>query len=816
MTLVVCWLAFPLLFAALALGAGLALERVTGTSLSGALLVPTGLAVMVVLATALMSAPATAPLATYVLIAVALGGVVLGRARLRRGVDGWLVGTAVLVFGAYGAPVLLSGQATFAGYTRLDDISTFLALTAHLAEHGRSLSGLPVSTYARTLTVYLGEGYPVGSLTPLGALRPLVRQDLAWLFAPYLTMLGVVLALGLWALLEPVVSDRRLRCLAVVIASQPALLYGHALEGAVKELMVACLLPTAVLLALASRPAQTALGRARAALAPLVAVLALIDAYGAGAAAWLGPLVVAVLIGWAIARRRAGRQAGRRSGRGRPRTAVVIAGLIAGLVGVALVFPALGFQVRIPGELRSATDIGNLAHPLSALQIFGVWPTGDFRTYLGGNAALAALLIGAVAVGAVVGLRAAISARAVALIAYVGVALVAAAAVAAVGGPWVTAKAMAISSPALLTAWGMGLAHWQRAGRRWELAAALAVAGGVLWSNVLAYHDVALAPRDHLVELAGIARRLSGQGPTLINEYEPYAARYFLRRLDAESPSELRYRAIPLLNGQQLGKDGFADLDTFQLSGVLVYRTIILRRSPSESRPPSVYRLVASGRYYDVWQRPLSPPVSILVHRGLGSVIEAAAVPSDCSEVRALSRFARRAGGQLLEASAPVAAVFATADGTYPAGWSPGGGLVFPRGAGTVALTVQVPGAGRYAVWVGGDFARGVDVSIDHHDVGTVRYELGFAGQQAQAGQITLTAGAHRLWLRYPGGDLRPGSGLEGLALGPVSLVPVVPSTAPSPVTPAQVPGVCSKPLDWLEVVRREPGSRASGRPPSG
>ncbi len=816
MTLVVCWLGFPLVFAALALGAGLALERVTGTSLSGALLVPTGLAVMVVLATALMSAPATAPLATYVLIAVALGGVVLGRARLRRGVDGWLVGTAVLVFGAYGAPVLLSGQATFAGYTRLDDISTFLALTAHLAEHGRSLSGLPVSTYARTLTVYLGEGYPVGSLTPLGALRPLVRQDLAWLFAPYLTMLGVVLALGLWALLEPVVSDRRLRCLAVVIASQPALLYGHALEGAVKELMVACLMPTAVLLALASRPAQTALGRARGALAPLVAVLALIDAYGAGAAAWLGPLVVAVLIGWAIARRRAGRQAGRRSGRGRPRTAVVIAGLIAGLVGVALVFPALGFKVRIPGELRSATDIGNLAHPLSALQIFGVWPTGDFRTYLGGNAALAALLIGAVAVGAVVGLRAAISARAVALIAYVGVALVAAAAVAAVGGPWVTAKAMAISSPALLTAWGMGLAHWQRAGRRWELAAALAVAGGVLWSNVLAYHDVALAPRDHLVELAGIARRLSGQGPTLINEYEPYAARYFLRRLDAESPSELRYRAIPLLNGQQLGKDGFADLDTFQLSGVLVYRTIILRRSPSESRPPSVYRLVASGRYYDVWQRPLSPPVSILVHRGLGSVIEAAAVPSDCSEVRALSRFARRAGGQLLEAPAPVAAVFATADGTYPAGWSPGGGLVFPRGAGTVALTVQVPGAGRYAVWVGGDFARGVDVSIDHRDVGTVRYELGFAGQQAQAGQITLTAGAHHLWLRYPGGDLRPGSGLEGLALGPVSLVPVVPSTAPSPVTPAQVPGVCSKPLDWLEVVRREPGSRASGRPPSG
>ncbi len=92
--------------------------------------------------------------------------------------------------------------------------------------------------------------------------------------------------------------------------------------------------------------------------------------------------------------------------------------------------------------------------------------------------------------------------------------------------------------------------------------------------------------------------------------------------------------------------------------------------------------------------------------------------------------------------------------------------------------------------------------------MGTVRYELGFAGQQAQAGQITLTAGAHHLWLRYPGGDRRPG--LEGLALGPVSLVPVVSSTAPSPVTPAQVLGVCSQPLDWLEVVRPVIGNSSS------
>ena len=52
-----------------------------------------------------------------------------------------------------------------------------------------------------------------------------------------------------------------------------------------------------------------------------------------------------------------------------------------------------------------------------------------------------------------------------------------------------------------------------------------------------------------------------------------------------------------------LEKGESADIDRIRLDQVLVYRTLVLRRGPAASRPPSAYRLVWSGRYYEVWQR---------------------------------------------------------------------------------------------------------------------------------------------------------------------------------------------------------------------
>src|SRR3954453_19114085 len=66
--------------------------------------------------------------------------------------------------------------------------------------------------------------------------------------------------------------------------------------------------------------------------------------------------------------------------------------------------------------------------------------------------------------------------------------------------PWVEAKALAIASPAvvLLAVLGAGVLAETRRLRVLGFLALAAIAGGVLWSNWLAYRDVKLAPRDRL------------------------------------------------------------------------------------------------------------------------------------------------------------------------------------------------------------------------------------------------------------------------------------------------------------------------------
>jgi hypothetical protein len=59
----------------------------------------------------------------------------------------------------------------------------------------------------------------------------------------------------------------------------------------------------------------------------------------------------------------------------------------------------------------------------------------------------------------------------------------------------VSGKAIAMAAPAFLAAALAGCAALFRLGRRVEAAvAAVAITGGVPWSNALAYHDVSLAP----------------------------------------------------------------------------------------------------------------------------------------------------------------------------------------------------------------------------------------------------------------------------------------------------------------------------------
>src|ERR671924_644131 len=166
MDLTVAWALFPLVLAALCVGCGLLVEALAGRRLPGTLVPVAGLALVVVVGQVTTLADAIAELTTPLMVALAGLGLSL-RWRGRR-IEPWAAACAVAVFAVYAAPIVLSGQATFAGFIKLDDTATWMALTDRVMEHGRSLSGLAPSTYEATLSFNLGQGYPIGTFLPLG------------------------------------------------------------------------------------------------------------------------------------------------------------------------------------------------------------------------------------------------------------------------------------------------------------------------------------------------------------------------------------------------------------------------------------------------------------------------------------------------------------------------------------------------------------------------------------------------------------------------------------------------------------------------
>jgi hypothetical protein len=722
--------------------------------------VPAGLTVVVLAAQFATLTDATAELAGPLVIALAVAGLLL-RPPWRDRPEPWALGAAAGVFAVFAAPIVLSGRATFAGYIKLDDTATYFAMTDRVMEHGRSLAGLAPSTYEATLATTLAIGYPTGSLMPLGLGHQLLSYDLAWLYQPYLTFLAALLALTLYSVLGRVIPSRPWRAAAAFIAAQPALLFGYALWGGIKELFGALLL--ALIAALLPWTLEEE-RRARAALPLAAACAALVCVLSLPGAVWLAPALLAAAI--VVLRR--------------PRPLLLKAGAFtAGLAVLAIpaYVAAVDWLPRI-GAFDKATNLGNLIRPLSNWQAFGIWPVGDFRVHPHDSAPAYVLIAVVIAAGAL-GLWWAWKRRAWELLTYVTVAGIGCVLFVSVSSPWVGGKTLAMASPAALAAAFAGCAAIVARNRVVEASVvALAIVGGVFWSNALQYHDVWLAPRGQLHELETIGHDFAGQGPALMTNYEPYGARHFLRNLDPEGASELRRRFVYLTDGKLLDKGDSADIDRIRLDGLLVYRTLVLRRGPAASRPPSVYRLVWSGRYYEVWQRPQPPVKTILQHLPLGNVSQAAGVPS-CAAVRRLGAL----GGTLTTATRPEAI-----------------SLGQPPARGEIGLTVSVPTAGDYIAWVGGDWFGLVSVSVDGRKVGSMREELDWPGLYTDLGSVPLTAGEHLVRIRYETGGWHPGSGGTPYSFGPVALSRV---DAREPVETASSPqSLCGRRLDWVEAVR--------------
>lgn len=779
MSLFAAWVLYPLVLVALCAGLGLLVDLLCGRRLPGALILPAGLAAIVVVGGFTTIGDATAELTAPLLAALAVLGAGLSLPWRFGCPDPWAAAAALGVFFVFGAPVILSGDPTFAGFIKLDDTATWLAMTDQTMAHGHDLSSVEPSTYQATLDFNLGDGYPVGAFIPFGAAKEFVGGDLAWVFQPYLAFLAAMLSLCIFSLLGRVLGDRRLRALVALVAAQPALLVGYALWGGIKEVFVAFLIALAAALAPAVLRASdihhTGVGSKSDALRDLVPLTlvagALVGVASAGGLIWLGPMlaVLAYLVWDRFGLREAVRSA---------------ATFVAGVAVLAIpVIATGGLLPPTSTPLTNQDDAANLGDALNLFQVLGIWPAGDFRVAPDG-AVVTAVLIALAVLAAAVGLWALWRRRETTPLLYAA-ALVSCAAIVIAGSPWVDGKALATAAPIALTLAFVGAVAFLRADRPTGVVLLVLLTGGVIWSNALAYGGASLAPYDQLAELEGIGERFAGEGPALMTEYNPYGARHFLRQLDAEGASELRIRQVTLADGGTAEKGEAPDVDEISRDSLFEYRTLVLRRSPVRSRPPSPYRLVWAGEHYEVWQRPILPTGLPPEHLALGGPGEPAAVPS-CSEVVGLGLVALQNGARGVRMlAARHAPVLDATDGT-----------------------LQVPRTAVYEAWLEGSVPVEVELFVDGERFGSARHVLNNEGGFISLGEGALEAGTHEAELRFGGPDLHPGSG-EPPETGALvfSLAPDEEEGATDEageivsVSIDDARTLCGKSWDWIEAV---------------
>jgi len=788
--MLVAWILFPLLLLAICLGFGLLTEALAGRCVPGALLAPLGMASLTVVGLATTASSTTASWTAPLAAVLALAGFALAAVQ-RRDLrpDPWPALVAFAVFAVFAAPVVLSGESTFAGYIKLDDTATWFAITDRLMEHGRSLAGLPPSSYEATLDFNLAGWYPVGAFIPFGVGAKLSGRELAWVFQPYLALLASFTALTLWQLTERIAVPRLVRALGVFLAAQAALIFAYAMWGGIKELGTAALV--GLIAALAPQVVEDEAPTFRS-LSPLaLAAAALIGLVSFRAGPWLLGLLGATALLLFSERGLEGLWASTW------RFATWLLPLIAiGLLGHPLLPESTKFL------LSASTDLGNLAGPISPAHLLGIWPAHDFREETT-VPFLAGALMALVAAAGLTGAWAALRDRDRGLLVALGGVAFGCALIAIFGSAWVAAKSYAIVSPFALLFAFTGLAFLSRLGARFAaVAAALLLGAGVIWSNALGYGGVSLAPRAQLVELETIGKRFSGVEPALMTEYQPYGVRHFLREMAPEGASELRRRQVILSDGTLLEKGESADIDRVSLPAILTYRALVLRRSPAASRPPSPYRLAWRGSFYDAWVKRSEAPAP-LDHLALGTEVTPASVPR-CADVLRLAAEARSAGGGLVAAHASEPIAVPLGESRHSGGLVPspvGVTYLEPRDPGRFRVGIGVPLTGSYQVWLGGSLRPAATLSIDRRPVSTLRQQLNAPGNYLDFGAFPLGRGPHIFAVSVGGPDLHPGSaGSDGL-FGPLVISPAESESHLVRVDPPEFRTLCGKRWDWIEAV---------------
>ncbi len=731
-------LVYPVVLAFLCVGVGLLVDRLSGGLLPALLLPAVGAAGLIAVSQITTYIVAPAPATPYVMLAVALLGIALGRRRLMAFARAWRAhaGEALLLVLVYAlalAPVLAAGRPTFSAYMTLADSALHMMGADFLIHHGQSWAHLDLrNSYGRFINVYYAAGYPSGADTLFGGSSLLLGLPLIWTFQPFNALMLAIAAGPALLLASRTGLERGWAALAALTVVLPALVYAYELIGSIKEIAALALILCAGALVVANRRWVGAGPRGAIPLALVFAggVSALGIAFGAWALAATLTLAVALVAQIAAGTLRARRVVG-----------LIAAGALVLLICALPTWSHLGGSLQVANAIASTANPGNLHTPLRASQLLGVWlgatytelPSGAGLMLTDASVALALIL-------AAFGVVALLRSRRYALVGWFALMLTVWLALDAFASTWANAKTLMLtSSVVVLMAWaGIAAVRLSRA-RLFAPLLALVFVTGVLASDALQYHSSNLAPTARYEELAQVGRRFAGQGPALVTDFDEYSL-YELRALDVGG-ADFAYPP-PSIEAAAGGYGRPVDLARVSPSALAAYPLIVTRRDPSAPDPPPLYRPAWQGVYYQVWRR--IPPARS--HRAVLAAV-------------------RR--GYLI--TVPLRHT------VRPRNWVRSRKRILIGGAGTLSATFALPYGGAWELWLKGDVMRPLTVRIDGRTLGTLGGQLD--GNSLVVNVLTplrtsLGAGRHTLTLTRPGADLAPGDG-GAATLAAIFLVPV-------------------------------------------
>jgi hypothetical protein len=788
MTFILTSFAFPALLVALALGAGALVERLSGLRLPGVLLAPLGVAALIVVTQFTSYFDATAEATPFAALVVGVAGLVVGWPRLRRGPIDWAaVGAGLVAYAVVAAPVIMAGRPTLAGYLLDTTVGTHLAGAEWALEHGRNFDGLPPTSWGITLVNYFGTQYPTGGHVLMGGVGKLTFQDLIWVYQPFLSTLIALCAPVLYFLVRSAGVGRVWAAVGAVVAAVPALTYAYAQMGAIKEITV---LPMTLLLGALLVLAPVLFARGWRGLIPFAVVGGGgIGAIGIAFAPWL---LAAVAAGVAVLLL---------VGAARPRALLVPGAALGGLLALCALptLGPLGSSLKLAKSLSTSNqaavnDPGNLLQALHPVQALGVWINGTHRVDpVGVDLTRTYLLIGVVALAAVLGIAWIVRSRAWGLVLFAALSLVVWAALTQRGTIWTDAKLLVIASPVVLLLAVIGIGSLAGTGRRAEALIVLAlVGGGVLISDAETYHDTNLAPTGRFDELVSIGDRFAGDGPALTPDFDEFTF-YALRDLAPDGPGNAykNPRLGTLRGGGGTGYGQSYDLDSLEPAAVQAYPTIVMRRRPDVSTPPANYRRVFEGDWYEVWRRAGRAPADHVP-------ASRKADPAGRVACRDLRRVAGDGSRLVLQERTRTRFIDPRKTKRSP-NWAAAPFGIYTSAPGRLDTAVDAP-AGRYRLWFRGDFSRTMDVLVDGRSVGDVQYETGGEGNYAKPVDVTLPGGRTKLTLMRGGGGLKPGDGSPS-RLVLIAVQPVAPE--PRAERPGSDAGAaCGERVDWVDVLK--------------